>query len=53
MQDSLKKVFNDKCIKCGDVVTEERWWEIFYFFYGNKDKDIPVSNPWTLDLGNW
>lgn len=25
--------------------------DLFLYFYKNKDGKVPVSNPWTLDLG--
>lgn len=51
-KDNIRITFNDKEAECRDAFTKERGWDIFYSFYGNRDKPIPMSNPWTLNLGN-
>lgn len=52
MHDNLRTTFNDKEAGCRDAFTKERGWDIFYYFYSKRDKHVPVSNPWTLNLGN-
>lgn len=51
MHESYKIVFTDYNFNSNNAHTSDRGWDIFFYFYGKKDKVIPVSNPWNLNLG--
>lgn len=51
MQEGMKATFGDSESGCRDAHTNDRGWDVFYNFYGKRDKSIPVSNPWRLNLG--
>lgn len=44
--------FKDPYEMCRDVVVPDRnGYELFWFFYKNKVKEVPICNPWVRNLG--
>lgn len=53
MREDLKTAFNYGESGCRDGYTNDHGWYIFYYFYGNRDKQVSLSNPWRLNLGKF
>lgn len=46
-----KDQLEDKFKGVGDVWTKVRGYELFLFHFLRKDKEVPIYNPWTTNLG--
>lgn len=51
MNDNIIIAFHDGEVGYRDAIKKEIGCDVFYSFYGNRDKLVLVSNPWILKLG--
>jgi hypothetical protein len=45
-----KKVFKDLAQGCRDPLIPTSGWNLYWYFYRNRNDKVPTSNPWTLDV---
>lgn len=49
-KDSNKKFLVDTAQSCRDAIIYKSRWDLFWYFYSKRNKEIPVSNTWMLDI---